>query len=281
MGAHDTVGAMGHPYFQLPTPIVIGHRGAAGEAPENTLVSFERGLADGAAILESDVHLTRDGVVVMLHDELVDRTTDGSGRVRDLGVEELAQLDAGHSFSTDDGRNFPFRGRGVRIPTFEEALTKFPGARFNLELKADDPELVERTLELVRRTGRAERTLLTAATDALMDRLRTRASALRVPVALGAAAGDVLRFVRAGLDGSAPPPGPMALQVPADFAGRPLVTPELVRHAHAHGVHVHVWTINEEAEMERLLDLGVDGLVTDHPARMRALVTRRSAATRG
>ncbi len=271
---------MGHPYFELPTPIVIGHRGAAGEAPENTLASFERGLADGAAILESDVHLTRDGVVVMLHDEHVDRTTDGTGDVRELRLEEVAQLDAGHWFSTDEGRTFPFRGRGVRIPTFEEALTRFPGARFNLELKDDDPDLVERALELVARTGRAELTLLTAATDALMERLRARAAALGVPVAIGAAAGDVLRFVRSGLDASAPPSGPMALQVPAEFAGRPLVTPELVRHAHAHGVQVHVWTINEETEMSRLLDLGVDGLVTDHPARMRALVARRSAATR-
>jgi glycerophosphoryl diester phosphodiesterase len=108
--------------------------------------------------------------------------------------------------------------------------------------------------------------------------LRSHLKATGVSAAVGAAAGDVLRFVRAALDGSRPPPGVMALQVPATFAGRPLVTLELVRYAHTHGVHIHVWTINDPPEMEQLLALGVDGLVTDFPARMRALLGRRAAS---
>ena len=277
MGEHDTVHGMAHPYFNLSRPIVIGHRGAAGERPENTLASFARGLEAGAAILESDLHLTRDGVVVMAHDETVDRTTDGSGPLRGFSFAELSKLDAGHRFSPDQGRSFPYRGQGLRIPTLEEGFKAFPGARFNLELKVDDPALVEATVALVKREGRAALTLLTAESDALMTRLRAHLRATAVPAAAGAAAGDVLRFVRAALDGRAPPPEPMALQIPADFAGRPLVTRELVTHAHTHGVHVHVWTINEPPEMERLLALGVDGLVTDFPERMRALLRRRTA----
>lgn len=266
---------MPHPYFELPRPIVIGHRGAAGERPENTLPSFARGLEAGAAILESDLHLTRDGVVVMAHDNTVDRTTDGSGPLREFSFAELSKLDAGYRFSPDSGGSFPFRGQGLRIPTLEEGFKAFPGIRFNLELKADEPALVERTVALVKREGRAPITLLTAEGDALMARLRAHLKAVDVPAALGAAAGDVLRFVRAALDASAPPPEPMALQIPASFAGHPLVTRELVAHAHAHGIQVHVWTINDPPEMERLLDLGVDGLVTDFPGRMKALLRRR------
>ena len=258
---------MRHPFFAIPPPIAIGHRGSAGDAPENTLESFERALAAGAAVLESDVHLTRDGFPVLLHDDEVGRVTEGSGAVRDLALAELQCLDAGFRFSPDGGRSHPFRGRGLRIPTLAEALDALPGARFNLELKQDVPGMVERTLEVVRAAGREELTLLTAAEDALMARLRDVLARDPCDVAIGASTGDVLDFVRTALSGERPRPGPMALQIPTEFAGRPLATRELVLHAHAHEVQVHVWTVNDPAEMARLLDLGVDGIVSDHPSR--------------
>ena len=109
---------MRHPYLRVATPTVIGHRGAAGEAPENTLASFARALADGAAILESDVHLTRDGVPVLLHDDDVERThRRPRPRRASSTLAELQALDAGHHFSPDGGRTHPFRGRGLRVPT--------------------------------------------------------------------------------------------------------------------------------------------------------------------
>jgi glycerophosphoryl diester phosphodiesterase len=256
-----------HPYFDLPRPIVIGHRGAAGEAPENTLPSFERALELGAGILESDVHLTRDGVPVLLHDDEVGRISDGCGRVAELSLAELQRLDAGYHFTPDGGRTHPFRGRGVRVPTLEEALAALPGARFNLELKEDLPGIVERTVEVVVAAGRERSTLLTSGEDELMERLRSHLARREVRVAQGACAGDVLGFLRSALDGVPPAPGPMALQVPADFHGRPLVTREFVEHAHAHRMQVHVWTVNEPAEMRRLLGLGVDGIISDFPAR--------------
>src|SRR5262245_32340017 len=236
---------MRHPFFAVPRPIAIGHRGCAGEVPENTLESFARALADGAAVLESDVHLTRDGVPVLIHDDDVARTTDGAGPVRELALAELQRRDAGHRFSPDAGASHPWRGRGLRVPTLEEALAALPGARFNLELKEDLPGAVEVALDVVAAAGREALTLVTAAEDALMARLRAALAARRAGVAVGASTGDVIDFVRSAQEGRAPRPGPMALQIPAEFAGRALATRELVAHAHAHGVEVHVWTIND------------------------------------
>ena len=267
---------MPHPFFAIPRPIAIGHRGCAGEAPENTLESFARGLAAGAAVLESDVHLTRDGVPVLIHDDDVARVSEGAGPVHELALAELQRLDAGHRFSPDGGASHPWRGRGLRVPTLAEAFAALPGVRFNLELKEDAPGIVERTLEAVHAADREERTLVTAADDALMARLRAALAARPRRVAVGASTGDVIDFVRSAQTGSAPRPGPMALQIPAEFAGRPLATRELVAHAHAHGVQVHVWTINEPEEIARLLALGVDGIVSDFPARVAALCAART-----
>jgi glycerophosphoryl diester phosphodiesterase len=167
--------AMPHPYFDLARPIVIGHRGCAGEVPENTLASFEAGIASGAAILESDVHLTRDGVAVLIHDDVVDRVTEGTGRVAELALEDLRRLDAGYRFAAHG--THPWRGRGLRIPTLEEALEAFPEARFNLELKEDVPEMAVKTVAEVAAARAAARTLLTAEDDALMARLCWRSCA--------------------------------------------------------------------------------------------------------
>lgn len=267
---------MRHPFFDLPLPIAIGHRGSSGEAPENTLPAFARALEQGAAVLETDVHATRDGVVVVYHDGRVDRTTDGEGAIAELDFADLRRLDAGYDFSPDGGRSFPWRGRGLRIATLAEAFEACPGARFNVELKSEAPALVDGTLEAIRAAGRAERTLLTAGEDRAMARLRRRLRETGLATAVGASAGDVVAFVQAAAAGVAPPPEPMALQIPTRFAGRPLVTRELVEFAHDHDVQVHVWTVNEPAEMHALLDLGVDGLVTDFPARLCGVLRERS-----
>jgi glycerophosphoryl diester phosphodiesterase len=268
---------MRHPFFDRARPLVFGHRGAAGERPENTLISFERALAQGADVLETDVHLTRDGEVVVLHDADVARTTDGRGDVATLAWRELAALDAGARFLAPDG-SAPFRGRGVRVPRLAELFERFPDARFNVELKRNDARLIGAVLELIRRHGREARTLLAAEQDDTMRALREAMRAQRCGAALGASVGDVLGFVRAAVAGTEPPAGPMALQIPAEFAGRPLVTPELVKFAHAHDVQVHVWTINAPAEMERLLALDVDGVMSDFPGLLRSVVEARRGA---
>jgi glycerophosphoryl diester phosphodiesterase len=244
---------MRHPYFAVPTPIVIGHRGCAGEAPENTLLAFERGLGAGAAILETDVHLTRDAIPVLMHDAEVDRVTEGTGPVCEFTLAELRRLDAGHRFSP----------------------------RFNLELKANRPGIAKATVDAVVRNGRESLTLLTAGDDDLMAGLRSHIASRNVPVAQGASVADILDVLRTARDGSAPTTPSMAVQVPAEFGGRRLVTRELVDHAHAHDIQVHVWTINTAEEMAELLDLGVDGIVTDFPGRLTELIGQRRAAADG
>lgn len=264
---------MPHPYLSLPTPIVLGHRGAAGEVPENTLESFRRGLADGAAIVETDLHATRDGALVLHHDADVARTTDGSGPIAELTLAEVQKLDAGYRFGPEAGH--PYRGKGLGIPTLDEAFAAFPGVRFNIEVKADPDGTVERVIDTVERAGRLDRTLLAAEKDPIMARIRDVASARRISLATSASVGDALRFVRAAVDGARPPDGPLALQIPAAFGGRPVVTRELVAYAHRHAVQVHVWTVNDPAEMKRLLALGVDGLISDFPARVRDVIEGR------
>lgn len=269
---------MRHPFFDLDTPLVIGHRGAAGERPENTLPSFERALEQGAVVLETDVHLSCDGHVVIAHDPDVGRTTEGRGDVASLSLEELRGLDAGHRHTEDGGH--PWRNRGVRIPTLREAFEAFPDARFNIELKRCDPRLVEATLDAVEAFDRASLTLLAAAEDDTMRLLRERLRVRRLPVAMGASTGDVVGFVRAAQGGNEPPPEPMALQIPEAFGGHPLATPELVAFAHARDVQVHVWTVNDPDAMHRLLELGVDGIVSDWPGRLRDVVAARRRGAR-
>ena len=268
---------MRHPFFDLPTPLVIGHRGCSGELPENTIPAFERALADGAVILETDVHRTRDGEVVISHDPDVGRMTEGAGPIASLAWDELSQLDAGYRFSPDDGNSFPERGKGIRIPTLRQVLEAFPGVRFNIEIKQNDPQLIEATLRVVADTGSEKTILLAAAEDDTMASLRASLRAAGLAPAMGASLGDVVGFVRAAASDQLPPREPMALQIPPSFGGNALVTSELVAFAHRHDVQVHVWTINETAQMERLLDIEVDGVMSDFPGRLQRVVDARRA----
>jgi len=265
---------MRHPYFDLPRPIPVGHRGASGELPENTLPAFERALEQGAQILETDVHATADGVAVLFHDATLERTSDGRGPIAARTLDELRTLDAGHGFTPDGGASHPYRGHGIAIPTLDEAFAAFPNARFNIEIKAGDHAFVERVVKAS--APRADRTLLTSADDTVIAELRAVLANTGVPVAMGASTGDCIAFMKAAAGGGEPPPEPMALQIPREFAGQPLVTPELLRFAHRHDVQVHVWTVNEPAEIERLLALGVDAVMSDFPARVVAAIARRS-----
>ncbi len=262
-----------HPFLDLDRPIVIGHRGSAGTRPENTLISFEAALEDGAQVLESDIHLSRDGIPILLHDPDLDRTTGEHGPASRRTIEELRRLDAARFFEDETGRH-PYRNQGVGIPTLEEAFERFPEARFNLEIKCPGEVGIRATLDLIERFDRADRTLLAAGEDSIMRDLRRALAERSITPATGASLAEIIGVVRSALEGAGMPPGVMALQIPPDFAGRPLATPSLVEHAHAHGVQVHVWTIDDLREIETLLDIGVDGIITDHPGRMSDWLSR-------
>ncbi|MCH2186823.1 glycerophosphodiester phosphodiesterase [Myxococcota bacterium] len=266
-----------HSYFDLPRPTILGHRGAAGPAPENTLVAFHRGLQEGAHAIETDAHVTRDGIPVLIHDASVDRTTNGSGPVAALDFEALQSLDAGFHYSMTSARasEHAYRGRGLQIPSLQEAFETLPEARFNIELKAHDEAFIQRVVELILEFERESRTLLVAGEDKTQALLRQTLARTGARPALGASLADVLDVVKSAVDDQAPVTDSMALQIPRSFAGQPLITPSLVQHAHRHGIAVHVWTINDPDEMKTLLELGVDGLVTDWPGRMAELTEAR------
>ena len=259
-------------YFGTKRPRVIGHRGASGTCPENTLVSFQQAVADGADILEMDVHLTLDGKVVVIHDATVDRTTSGTGQVGLMLLDTVQSLDAGYHFTTDGGKTFPFRGKGVTVPTFAEVLEAFPKVPMNVEIKGNDPALVHNFFQLLREHNRLKDIMVLVAAEptSLMSTIRSA----EPKATTGHSYWEVVRFLtltRLRLPWLFTPQAP-AMQVPNRTHKLDVVTPNFVRYAHMLGMEVHVWTINEEAEMKRLLAMGVDGLFTDFPGRMRQLV---------
>jgi len=262
----------GDDYFSRPRPRLFGHRGAAGVAPENTLASFERAIRDGAGYLELDVHATRDGVVVVIHDPTLERTTDGAGAVRDLSFRELGEYDAGFRFAADGG--FPFRGRAVRVPALEELLDAFPTIPLNIEIKQHEPAIESGVVALLERKGALARTMLAAESDAIMARIRAVAPQAATSAAYGEGRDFFERCFAERFDGYAPVA--RALQIPVCVGEVELVTEASVAAAHRFGLEMHVWTVNDAAEMGRLLDLGVDGVMSDFPQRLVAVERRRT-----
>ncbi len=254
--------------FRGGTPRLFGHRGAAGVVPENTLPSFRRALADGVDVFELDVHATRDGEVVVLHDPTLERTTDGVGPVAALTFAELSRLDAGHGFSPDGGRTYPFRGHGIRVPRLAELLREFPDIPLNIEIKPEGDDVIAAVVAFVR-AARA-RIVLAAEHDVIMQAIRTVAP--EIPTSC--ATGEVAAFIGALQSGATPqlPEGAVALQIPPSFGDVTLVTSASVAAAHALGAEIHVWTINDADETRRLLALGCDAIMTDVPHLIRPVL---------
>jgi len=217
------------------------------------------------------VHATADGSVVVIHDDTVDRTTDGTGAVRALSAAALAQLDAGAGFRAADGSH-PYRGRDVRVPTLAALLEACPDVPLNIEIKQAAPPIEAAVLATLDRFGARERTLLAAEDGAIMDRIRAAAPDVLTSFSAPEVADFLVRLRDGNLAGYRPPG--IALQVPPAFQATPIVTAESVAAAHALGLEVHVWTINDEPEAERLLALGVDAVMTDFPGRAATLFRR-------
>lgn len=244
-------------------PVNLAHRGASAEAPENTLEAFRLALESGAGGLELDVHMTRDGHVVVIHDDTVDRTTDGSGTVRDMTLDEILKLDAGYRFSPDGGRTFPYRNRGVRVPLLDEVFRLFPDTLVNVEIKEDQPGVEEAVLRVIEEARAENRVLVASRLHGVIKRFRRISK--RIPTS---ASGPEIRtfFVlnKLSLEFLSNTPYD-ALQIPDRYRGLRVVTPRLIRAAHRRRVRVDVWTVNDPAEMHRLLEIGADTIMTDHP----------------
>ena len=254
-------------------PFVIAHRGSSGRAPENTVEAFDRALFDdGAEGLELDVQRTRDGVVVVLHDSTVDRTTDGSGRVDEFDFHDLRRLDAGAGFVDGEGER-PFAGRGVRVPSLEEVLQRYPDTWLSIDLKQGDPWTERAVVWLVERSGVHERVVVSAESPASARRLAALAPDLPRFFDRATARSFYVRHLTRFWWGYRPPA--RSLQIPVVFGRRRLDTPRLIGDAHRFGIAVRYWTVNDPETMERLIDRGADGIITDHPARLREVLERK------
>ncbi len=251
-------------YFEGPLPRLFAHRGASGHYPENTLAAFLAAIEQGAERLELDVHASSDGVVVICHDETLDRCSDGSGLVREHTFEGLKSLDAGAGFRAADGSR-PYAGKGIRIPALEELLEALPGTPLNIEIKQYEPAIETKVIETLDRFNARDCVLLAAEDDRIMTRIRAAAPG----IATGSSASEALEFFVAMQSGALAgySHAGRALQVPPVFQDVEVVTADFVEAAHRSGVEVHVWTVNDSLQMRALLEIGVDGIMSDYPAR--------------
>ncbi|MFL6206235.1 MAG: glycerophosphodiester phosphodiesterase [Acidimicrobiales bacterium] len=245
-----------HPYLDWPGPIAFAHRGGASEAPENTMPAFEHAVRLGFRYLETDAHVTADGHLIAFHDDRLDRVTDRSGVISELPWSEVQRARV-------DGRE--------PIPRLEELLTAWPDVRVNIDPKHDAAAVP--LADAILRTGTVERVCVTAFSDRRTDRVK---AAIGPALCTGMGPRQIAHLVAAsrGMPASRRLRSPCA-QVPPRQGRLPLVTERFVATAHRLGVQVHVWTIDDAAEMARLLDLGVDGVMTDRPNVLKDVLVER------
>lgn len=253
--------------------LIFAHRGGGGLFPENTLEAFDYSAKMGVDVLELDVHATSDGTLVVMHDATVERTTNGAGKVSQMTFETLKKLDAGFQFSIDGGQTFPFRGRKIAVPTLEEIFAAFPETTFNIEPKQQTPSIIKPLCALVRERKMVDKTIVGSFNQTILDEFRRECP----EVATSASPSEVSRFLamaKTGV-GDAYSPPMQALQVPENLGALQVVSKEFVEAAHRRNLKVHVWTINETADMQRLIEMGVDGIMTDYPDRLLNLLGRQ------
>jgi glycerophosphoryl diester phosphodiesterase len=268
------MGAPPHPFFAGLSPTLhIAHRGGAALSPENTMEAFRQATERWRTqVLEIDVQPTRDGVLVVAHDLILERCTDGKGELSAHTLAELQQLDAGWGFSPDGGLTHPFRGRGLRIPTLREVLGAFPELRFNIEVKVDRPDIEALFADELRACAAVERAVVGSEHDELAARL-VRA----LPGGCFFYPREALAaFVMAVFNGEPPPVDDryQVLDMPLEYGGMRLVDERLLAIAGRHDRWVNVWTIDDLEEMKRLVALGVGGIMTDRPDLLREVLDR-------
>ena len=246
-------------------PLVIAHRGGKGLWPENSLFAFQRASALGVDMLEMDLHLSRDGELVVIHDRTLERTTNGEGPVAALSLEQLQALDAGYNWSADGGQSYPYRGQGIRIPSFIEVLEHTPAKAKVIEIKVPDVGMEALLCDALTVHQQLDRVIVGSFYDRSLQLFREQCPG----VATSAGPGSVRMLVAlnwVGL-GSLLSPSYQALQIPEAHNGLAIASPSLLKAAALRGLNVQLWTINEQPDMRRLLDLGAHALITDYPDR--------------
>lgn len=259
------------PVLAGPRPFAIAHRGSKLIWPENTMMAFSHAHESGLRWLETDLHVSKDGHVVCIHDDTVDRTTNASGHVSKFTAAELGVLDAAFHFDVAGDR--PYRDQGHGVPTLEDLVTEFDDCRLVVDLKQDG--LAPVLWELIRRLDIADRVIVGSFSDRRLSEFRQISDGA---VATSAGPRAVARALAAAAL-TTPPLLADALQVPVSARGVPIVTARSVEKFHDAGYQVHVWTVNSSKQMHRLLDMGVDGIITDRPDALKAVMIERGVWT--
>ena len=248
-------------FLSASHPLVFAHRGGCALGPENTIAAFDLGRDAGADGLELDVHLSSDGVTVVCHDDLLDRTTNSNGPLHTRTAADLARVDAGHRFA-DSAGGFPFRGLGIGIPTLGDVLARYRDMLIIIEMKEDSAEIGRAVAAEVRAADAVERVCAAGygqrSLDAARAALPEMATSASRPEAQWAVYRSIAGFPvrRAAYN---------AFQVPEMAGWLRIISPRFIRHVHDAGRRLQAWTIDEEPDMRRLLDWGVDGLISNRP----------------
>ncbi|MBK7448648.1 MAG: glycerophosphodiester phosphodiesterase [Anaerolineales bacterium] len=263
-----------HPYYSNKSnePLVIAHQGGDGVWPGETLFAYQNAVDLGVDVLEMDIHITSDGILVLMHDETVDRTTNGSGEIESMTLNQLKKLDAAYDWSPDEGKTFPYRGQELTVTTLEEVFQAFPDKHMTIEIKKTNTSMAKPFCDLIRKYNMQEKILAASFHDERLKEFRAECP----EVATSSAKNETTAFVlltKAYL-GSFYSPKFYSLQVPETSGGITVMTPGFVRAAHARNLAVEPWTINDEETMRKLIEWGVDGIITDRPDIMMELLGR-------
>jgi glycerophosphoryl diester phosphodiesterase len=264
--------ATSHPWFAQFTryPLVIAHADTSGTSPwpGDTMLFLENAAVLGVDVLEMNVAMSKDGYIVLNHDITVDDTSDGSGLISDMILDEIKTLDAAYDWTPEGEITFDYRGQGITFPTLEEVFQRFPETPMIVEIKQESPSMAQPLCDLIRQHGMEEKVIIPSFSDLAMREFRTACP----EVATAASAGEVRQFVYLSFAFLSNPVAPAytAMQVPIESSGIgdtkiAVITPGFVANVHRRGLQIHAWTINDPNEMQMLIDMGVDGIMTDRP----------------
>ena len=248
---------------------ILAHRGASGEYPQSTWLAFYKALEQGSDVLEMDVVLSKDKHIIINHDKDLVRTVGIEDKIADLTLAELKQLDAGHEFTLDDGETYPFRGQGHTLMSLRELFDYFPNLRYNIEMKQDDGEIAEVLWSVISEYGYEDRVVVAAQSSHAMGHFRDASDgAVKTSATIAELVGASMAWAT-GWGWLYKPKFDVA-QIPLSMTTKPYV-----RFFHKKGVTVDLWTVNEPKDIERSIDLGVDGIIGDYPDRIYSALEAR------
>ena len=255
------------PYYEnFSRPLVIAHQGGDSLWPGNTMYAFENAVKLGVDVLEMDAHITKDDHIVLMHDEEVNRTTDGTGVIEKRTLSELQELDAAYRWSNNGGKTFPYRGQDIQVTTLDHVFQKFPTMRYVIEIKLTQNPIARPLCELIRQHKMEDRVMIASFHDEAMQNFRETCP----EIATSASRTEVQNFVilgKAFLSGFLSPQY-QSIQPPYDpkeSMNIPIMTERFIREAHAKNIQVEPWTINDPVLMKEYIEWGVDGIITDRP----------------